>query len=822
MTFYELKNKLETIANGELLEFDLSNINAVISSELDDFFKIENNILHLFNARINEINDQVISFFGEIRLKRSNVYFEVNITLLNHSKLDYIITVEPNGNWMDKVNDKIKNVLNFLPVGFGETLFIHSSIDIENASISFDENKIYEVVITKGNSVATHIKSELLKILNLSDTLFFISKAQDGMYKIFKEVEFNVDLAGILDIDISRINILNKETLSVDGKLSIPFPDNNELNLDCSVSVSKENFHTRIKPENEIRLPVQDILKGLEMGNLELDFYGSFVNPADHIFGMAGNFAVGEPVKLKTEHDFTYQTLKSNEFNVKFSPTKSSYIPVFLQAYIDEISFSKGITLLTGKEMKLPDFLDPIKLYSVFLYYCAPGQTNSLINGIQSKKGVAVSSGIRILGFDSYCELSALDNRITGNIILEPVNLANLVKIEGDSQGTPSSYKGPKIEKGGVQLFFDSQGPVYFRTDVSVNLFDIFKFKTGANVQESGLQFYYDLDLGIAKAQCDFLLNSINDFQFHSQFEATLAGLKADLGSLGKLSVDLSIFSEVDFAIKLRATDGNASVKVGFLFNGTKQSLSFSIDIKNLNNIEKYIREEILKALEKLILTPLDWLAAILDGAIEIAEDILEEAAAIAKNLEREFGQTIHQAGELLKNAGYEAEKTARILLNGFTDSAKEAAEVLKNAKYTTDQIAKALVNVTENTAVEIFKLLKGINEPIGKIGEALRAFSSELEGAIQNLQLSEKDAAALLKGLGKSVEEQARILKDVLKISKDLTDTALRTVGNAANEVTHAINAVFGGGGGGTPGIHISIGGKHGGLGVRVGSWKF
>lgn len=822
MTYSELQTLISSVEEGKKLVFDLSNLDEQVSNEIDDFINLSEK-LHLFNSRINEINERITSFSGEIRLSGSNVYFETNILLINNQPLDYIITIEPNGRWLRKVNSTIKKTLDLLPVDFEETIFIHSSLEIPETTISFDESKIYEVAVNKGNSIATHIKSELLKILNLPDTLFFIEKTEEGIYKIFKDIEFDVDLAGLLKLDAKKININNKDSFSLDCNIELPFLNNA---LDCSVAVTAESYHTRVKIEEEVRLPIQEILKGLNIANIELDFHGSFINPNEYVYGLSGNFAIGEPVTVNTEHDFSYTALKANEFNLKFNPTSSTYIPVFFQSFVDEISMSKAITLITGSNPNLPRFIDPIKLYSTYIYYCAPNQQNLLLNGVKAKKGVAISSGINILGLDAYCEYSAIENRTTGNIILEPINIANLVKIEGNAQGTPSTYTGPKIEKGGVQLFFDSQGPIYFNTDLRVNLFDLFDINAGARVQENGLQFYTDIDLGIAIVQCNCHLKSINDFRFKTEFEATIIGLNADLGNLGRLSIDLDIFVKVDFLIKLKSSDGFATVELGFAFNGSSQKINLSLNVKDLKNIERYLKEEIIEFVEDLLLSPLEWLKSILDEAIKVAENIIEEAKVIAEKLEKEFEKTIEktieQSAKLLKKAGYETEKAARVLLNGFSSTTKDVAKVLMDAKYPVKEISKALNNLTENTVREIFEVMKNIGAPIEEIAKGLKSVGRELENALNELNLTEEQAAALLKGLGKTVEEQARILKDVLKIGKGATETALKAVGNVASEVGKAIGKIFGGSSGGSGGLHVSTGGSHGGLGVRVGSLKF
>src|SRR5690606_30985735 len=199
---------------------------------------------------------------------------------------------------------------------------------------------------------------------------------------------------------------------------------------------------------------------------------------------------IGQEVKPQSA-SISRNTLNDGELRVIYNSTsQATLIPAFIEAYAKEITLSKIVQLFAGKIISLPDFLNQIvKFYSTYFYYCEPSQNRILLNGVEAKKGIALSSGVKILGLDAYCEFSSIEEQTKGNVVLEPINIANLVKIEGDGTGSPKNYKGPVIKKGGVQLYFESKGPTYFRTDVAVNLFDVYKFKTGANVQEEGLQF---------------------------------------------------------------------------------------------------------------------------------------------------------------------------------------------------------------------------------------------------------------------------------------------------------------------------------------------
>ena len=809
MKFQELKAKLESIENGKAFKFDLSWINSNLTEQLNDFIKIVDNILNLQKAKYELIDNDTISVYGEIHIKLSNAYFEIRMALFNTTDLDYIITVEPNGNWENKVDNSIKKILKALPVDFKETMFIHSSMDLEKATIVFDENKIYELGVSKGVGIVTHLKSDLLKRLNLPDALFQIVRTSEGIYKVFKEVNFESSIANTFKILLKKVQFIDKQSIDVSGILTLPFP-NNKLDVPASFVVNKDLYQAKIKVDKSIKLNLPYFLAGdgLYLGNIEIDLQGSFTQP-QYNYGLYANFAIGKEVKPQSV-SISRNTLNDGELRVIYNSTsQATLIPAFIEAYAKEITLSKIVQLFAGKIISLPDFLNEIiKFYSTYFYYCEPSQNRILLNGVEAKKGIALSSGVKILGLDAYCDFSSIENQTKGNIILEPINIANLVKIEGNGQGSPSNYQGPKIRKGGVQVYFDSEGPRYLRTQVIVSLFDTFKFETGADIKENGLQFYFDIDIRIANAKIDCLFYSIDNFKMVSEFDAKLIGLKADLGILGKLSLNLSINCEILFAIKSQTSDGKANLIVGFSINGSTQTISISFNVKDIRSLEEVIRKATLDLIISLLKSAEEWLKAILNGAIKIADDVLQESKRIAENLANTFKQSVEDSTKLLKSAGYTLERTTEILKDGFGKTEKEIANFLKTAGYSTEQIANALISVLKVAPIEVFKILKNLNEPIEEIGKALKGFSEEIVKVLSTLEIDSKDAAKLLKGLGKTVDEQAQILKKVFDIGKDTAESVLRGAGNAVNDVADAVGRVFGIGGGGSSGPRIRVGG--------------
>ena len=795
MIFQELKNTLQTVEDGGSLDFNLSWINSNLTEQLDDFIKIIDNIINLKNAKYSLINDNSFSVSGEILVGDTNIYFEVRMIIFNSpSDLDYLITVEPNGDWKNTVDESIKAILNTLPIDFEELIFINSSRDLEKATVVFDENKFYELGISKGAGIVTHIKSDLFKMLNLPDTLFQIAKTPEGVYKVYKRLNLESSIANIFKILIEKVEFRDVESLEVEGILTLPFP-NNELNVPTSFVINKDLYQIQIHLDKNIKfsLPIFLAGAGLNLGNIEIDLQGSFIQP-EFNYGLFADFAIGQEVTPRTISE-DRSSLNDGELKIIYNSTsQATLIPVFLEAFAKEITLSKIVQLFAGKSVTIPDFLDQIlRLYSTHFYYCAPSQNRILLNGVEAKQGIALSSEAEILGLKAYCELSSIEERTNGNIVLDPINIANLITIEGNSSGSPKNYSGPLIKEKGVQLFFDSKGPTYFRTDVIVNLFDIYNFKTGANVQENGLQFYYDIDLGFVKTQIDCLLNSIDNFKIASKFDTKLLGLKADLGVLGNLSLDLSIQCEILFFIKSQTSDGAASLAIYFNINGTDQNINLSFNVKDIRSLEDVIKNAIVDLLILLFKSAEQWLKAVLNGVIKIADDAFQESKRIAENLKNAFEQSVEDSAKLLQSAGYTVEKTTEILKDGFGQSANEIASALKTVGYTTEQIANALISVLQVAPVEVFKILKDLNEPIEDIGKALRSMSIEIENALKELALNEQDAAKLLKGLGKTVDEQARILKEVLGATRDATEAALQSAGNAIEDISEALSRVFG-----------------------------
>ncbi|EOR96316.1 hypothetical protein ADIARSV_0551 [Arcticibacter svalbardensis MN12-7] len=808
MTYQELQAELQTIKSGEAFQFDLSWINSRLTEQLDDFVKIVDNIINLMNSKYDLVDADTISLTGEIHVKGSLTYFEIRLAFFNTPDLDYMITVEPNGKWEDEVDGSIRTILRALPVDFKETMFIHSSMDLEKATIVFDENKIYELGITKGVGIITHIKSDLLKKINLPNTLFHITRTPEGIYKVIKELNFESSIASVFKILVNKIQFIDRQSIEVSGVLTLPFTS---TLVPSSFIVNKDLYQAKIKINRSIKLNLPYFLAGdgIYLGNVELDIQGSFIQP-EYNYGLFADFAIGQEVKPRSV-SASRNILNDGELRIIYNSTsQATLIPILIEAFAKEITLSKIVQLFAGKIIKIPEFLNQIaKFYSTYFYYCEPSQSRVLLNGVEAKKGIALSSGVNILGLDAYCDFSAIEQQTKGNIIIEPINIANLIKIEGDGIGSPPNYKGPVIKKGGVQLYFESKGPIYFRTDVSVNLFDIYKFKTGATIQEEGLQFYYDLDLSFVKVQIDCLLNSINNFKLESKFDAQLLSLKADLGVLGKLSLNLATKCEIFFTIKSQTSDEKAFLMIGFSFNGSSQKINLSFNIKDIRSLEEVIRRAIIDLIILLLKSGEEWLKAILNGIIKIADNALQEAKRIAENLTTAFGQSLEDSAKLLKNAGYSLIRTTEIFRDGYGKSAKEIASLLQNAKYTTEQIAHALLSVMKVAPIEAYKILKKLDEPIEEIGKALKGVSTEIVDVLKELELDNQDAAKLLKGLGKTVDEQAQILKNVLGVGEDGANAVLRGAGNVTNEVIGAIGRVFGGGGGGNSGPRMRIGGQ-------------
>jgi hypothetical protein len=787
MTFDEIKQTVSLTKNGDKLQFDLAWIDSKLSGQLDDFVKIEANTLHLHHTKIELDEQESINISGKIYLKglkqildkiaNSNTFFEFKLILFNTEKPDYLISIEPNGDWEKKTTGAVKSILKAMPVSFKDIMFLHSSLDLKKATIAFDESRVFELGISKGMGIVAYVNNPLLDLIKLPNTLFQITRSEDGVYKVFKELNFETAIAGLFKLAIKKMQFLSKESIELETNITVPLPGGN-IEVPAFLRISKGEYAATIKIEKNIKLPLPYFLAGdgINVGNIEMDLQGSFSRPV-YTYGLYGNFAIGGAVLLQ---DASPNRDLLNDGNLRIyynSTTQATLIPVFVEAFAKEITLSKIVRLYAGKIIELPKFLDEIaRFYSAYFYYCEPGQARVLVNGVKAKQGIALSSGVNILGLEAYAEFTAIEQRTTGNITLEPIKLAGLVEISGDGTGSPPKYTGPAIQKGGVQLYFDSDGPIFFRTDVKVKLFNAFEFKTGANIQEKGLQFYYNVNLGFARARIDCLLNSIDDFSFSSSFDAKLLGVKADLGPLGQLSANLSVTAFIQFAIKFKTSDGMGSLNLGFNFNGNLYAIDVSFDIQNIKAIEEIAKSAIVDLITKLISDPLIWLEGILEGMINIAEDAIEKAKEIATKLQATFNRTVEGAIKLINQAGFKVDEAVVILKEGFNRSVEDAARLLKEAGYSVEQIGESLINFYKQPVALICSILNPLFSP-QEIGNALKKYSAELLKELPALQQTFGDGIGLLlNGMGKTTAEAGQILKDVLNIGDNVVGDILRT----------------------------------------------
>src|SRR5690606_14376741 len=241
--------------------------------------------------------------------------------------------------------------------------------------------------VSKGVGIVTHIKSDLLKRLNLPDALFQIVRTSEGIYKVFKELNFESSIANTFKILLKKVQLINKQSIEVSGVLSLPFP-NNKLDIPASFVVSKDLYQAKIKVDKSIKLDLPYFLAGdgLYVGNIEIDLQGSFTQP-QYNYGLYANFAIGQAVKQQSS-SISRNTLNDGELRVIYNSTsQATLIPAFIEAYAKEITLSKIVQLFAGKIVSLPDFLNQIvKFYSTYFYYCEPSQNRILLNGVEAKK----------------------------------------------------------------------------------------------------------------------------------------------------------------------------------------------------------------------------------------------------------------------------------------------------------------------------------------------------------------------------------------------------------------------------------------------------
>ncbi|NQU35082.1 MAG: hypothetical protein HQ521_17795 [Bacteroidetes bacterium] len=769
MDFLQIKKEFENIKQGSQIRFNLSNIDRDITAELKRFIKFYyKDLLYLWQTTYKEINSKVIMLVGDFEVKYTDTYFKICIYIIDNKEVEYYITVQPKENWLNEIGLDINSMIERLPVKFDtqNSLFIYSKTKLSKALISFGDRKNhfekeYQLRLQEGNILATHITSDLLEPLDLSDTLFEIEQTLDGGFNIHKSLDFEVNLVNILKIRLSEIYFNSAKSILLKGELNLSF-GNRELKTNGDFTLTKENYQARIQLNEGEELPIPIIKDRLTIDHVEIDIQGSIIEPSQYVFGIAGNFAIkGKPVVHHNTHDFTYSSLKTNEFNLKFNPTTSSYIPVFIQAYVDEINLSDAITLLTGKRLILPSFINIVKLYSTYVYYCAPGQKNILLNGVPAKEGIALSSGIEFFGLNAYCDFSFLKNEgASGKVQVEKILIGDVLSIKGYGSGTPPNYNGPQIGPDSIEMSFNTNGSPYLESSFQINLLNTLVAKVPKAVfSKDGLEFECEIKIGPVNADLECVLRDIDFFKLKSEFDIKLIGIHIDLDVLGKIDIDLEIGTALTFILKSGIPA--ASFRIWLNFNNSKlvsQTISFDFEkIKQLDSVIEALGEKLIK--ELVTLDPLEWLKAIYEGIIKLGENAIEEAKKIASVLIDVFENTADDAVVLMQNAKFELDKIAFILEKGFKKSFEEIANIFKN----------------------VHVAIADISEILNKV-----------------FRIEPKDIAILFEGIGYGVSDVADVLVDVFKLKEAEINSILKKAGFPVKAIADVLGTIFGGLGGG------------------------
>lgn len=568
-------------------------------------------------------------------------------------------------------------------------------------------------------------------------------------------------------------------------------------------------------------------VEGLRLDQIGIEM-GVFFEPPGLDLGIVGKCKVGD---LSTQDD---------EFGLVLEMVEEVPNLLYLSFYLDELDLPLAVTLFTDEAP--PDALDVLKAVQItdLSFYFAENVV-VLPDGTIAQPGFAFSGTLSIFGFGAHADLSiGATTGISGDAMMAPLNLANVLSITGDGPGRTQTYaevdgqwqrtdnrgvvrtnpppptrEGTVVEPGGPILHISSHGEPYLHLDIRVSLFDIANYEVEADITNAGITFELGYDLaGVADFKLDCTLKDWTSFNAQEQF--TL-GLDEQVGPIEIAGINCgSIHLQADLAANLSIGISSDSfwmmVSGGFDFEGLSLSLpplQLSVSPAQLSQLPEMIVQQIKDNASEIfkdlfedlgryaelvrngIITGIDDLGAVLKNVYNVAAEdaarIMQEMGRgveeIAASLQTAYGYTADAAAATLNALGYGANEIGNVMFKVYGLAPDGVAAVLKGVGYGATAIAGAMVAVYNLNALAIGPILNTLGYGISDIGSAVKDIFGDA-GSI----------ATALHEAGYAAEDVANFLKATGSFGEDTINDALNGVGYAADEVAKTMGDIFGG----------------------------
>lgn len=621
----------------------------------------------------------------------------------------------------------------------------------------------------------------------------------------FLPENFSIPVGGNNSISVTKpaitfdINPLFKFVLFT-LKGTIPFNINNKT-FDALVSVAVDNDEASIGVTIEGdhgSLPAPPGLKGLFFDEFGVGI-GVFFEPLSCIIGIDGKFHIGSNNSIVSLDDDT--------FALVCKITGDAITPAFASFYIPKLDLDTVIALFTNVNVHLDV---PVSFEDLSFRW-----VDSLMSGYVMPDGTLSDSGY---GFSAACNIGSfgfygdveldLNNGLTANVEVSPINWKNVFKLTGDGKGfnikvdphgnpirnnfVPTTQEEKNAvanatEKiittpGGACLIINTLSMPILHLNAKASLFDLLEYDITADINKDGIKF--ELDFGAVLMEK--MVCNLTDFhnlyaEFGYYIDKSIPLPKMAGVNIG--SIPLKADAALHLSVKTSLTDIVISTGGKFDFEDyhfTFGDFTVDISISKITDFLGAVVQYLIAEAESIFSTVID---SAEHWAVAAGKGIVTEFDDAGKVMNNVYKKAKEDVPAILKTAGFAANDIAKSLKNGYSATQKDIAVALKAVGYSADDITKSLRSAFDATTSAVADALKTAAFSISEVAKAIKI----------NWNAAQVDIAWAMMMVGYTQIEVANGLRGAFDATTDSVADAMKKVGYKAEDVAVAIKGAWG-----------------------------
>lgn len=705
------------------------------------------------------------------------------------------------------------------PSGMQDITFTHCSISSESGAIVISATILFESISFETSQVGDNVRKVLGVDTHIKVGISIGTQIGLGIGSTRLSLQFDdfaIPVTGSDKIKVKNplatldINPLFKFVVfTLSG--TIPFNINGEA-VDLAVSLTVDNDELSagavIYAEKGTLLTLPG-LKGVHIDEFGLGL-GVFFKPPACAIGVEGKFHIGELASGNVI------SLDDDSFAIVAKATGEEIHAEYMAFNIPQLSLDQVMEIFTDTK---PSFGLPIQFSNLSVRWVASFMDAVILpDGSVSPMGYAFSAAASIFSFGFYGDASVdLNNFVTANLEVSPINWNNVFKLTGDGKGysikidkngnpipahfIPSTQAEkdavdnattkPLVSPGGPVLIINTLSQPILHLNAKASLFELVNYDITADVNKSGITF--ELDYGAVltrKMVCNLtdFHNFYGEFGYYIDKSIPLPTINGvNLGSIPlKADIDVHLCIKTNLSVVSFGVGGNFGFEgYNFSFGDFTASISIS-KISDLGvAIVHYIESNAKTIFSQLMDTAEHWAAAAGRGIVTGFDD----AGKVMKNA---FNKTDKEMTAILKAAGFDIKDIAKSLKNVFGEGFDAIALLFKNAGYSAAEIWEALKDGLGAGYNDLVQALKYAGFALDDITRAFqKGYNFVLTvpaDFLKYMGVIENDFAPALKAVGYAAKEIAHSLMNVLQASYNLIASVLKAAGFVLSEITDAL----------------------------------